>query len=268
MRRALHTLRQRLRGLGGDLSDLVRGSSRLRPPRWLDRSGSGDYLTVGRQFRGYFIEVGGLAPEHRVLDVGCGFGRMAVALTDYLRPPSEYHGFDVHRRGIRWCQRHVTSRYPSFHFRHLDLYNREYNPRGEMRPADVELPYPAGSFDFAIATSVFTHLLPRDGVRYLAEVSRVLRPGGTLFATFFLLRPDALELVARGRGDFRFAPTDDVYWTTDPVVPERALAYPEKIVLGELANVGLELARPVLYGAWCGREPYFDYQDIVVCRRR
>ncbi len=261
-------MRHRLRGLGSDLRDLVQGSPQLRPPRWMDRSGSGDYVAVGRLFRGYFIEVGGLEPTHRVLDVGCGFGRMAVALSDYLRPPGEYHGFDVHRGGIRWCRRHIAARYPAFHFRHLDLVNREYNPRGRLAAAEVELPYASGSFDFAIATSVFTHLLPRDGLRMLAEIARVLRPGGTLFATFFLLRRDSLELIAAGRGDFPFAPTGDVYWTTEPEVPEKAVAYPEEVVLGELASAGLELARPVLYGAWCGREPYFDYQDIVVCRRQ
>lgn len=263
MRRA----RQRLKALLDDLRGILRPTGEVRPPRVLDRSGSGDYTLIGRQFRGYFFEVGGLEPSDAVLDVGCGFGRMATALTEVLRPPASYHGFDVSRRGIRWCQRHIAAHHPAFHFLHVDLYNREYNPRGRFRAAELVFPYPDESFGFVIATSVFTHLLPTDAAHYLDEIARVLRPGGTLFATFFLLNDASRTLLDSGAGDFPFVPTDDVHWTTDPATPERAVAYPEPLVLERLDGCGLVLARPVLYGAWCGRRPFFDYQDIVVAQR-
>ena len=40
-------------------------------------------------------------------------------------------------------------------------------------------------FDFALAQSVFTHLPVNTIMRCLAEVERVLEPGGRLFATYF-----------------------------------------------------------------------------------
>ena len=47
------------------------------------------------------------------------------------------------------------------------------------------------SFDFVLATSVFTHLLEADATHYLAECARVLAPGrARCFATFFLLNDD------------------------------------------------------------------------------
>ena len=44
-------------------------------------------------------------PGERVLDVGCGIGRMARPLAGYLTGDGSYDGFDVNREGIRWCTR-------------------------------------------------------------------------------------------------------------------------------------------------------------------
>ncbi len=60
------------------------------------------------------------------------------------------------------------------------------------RPTASPSPNADESFDFAFAHSVFTHL-PADSVaNYLGETHRVLRPGGILYATWFLFdtRPD------------------------------------------------------------------------------
>ena len=51
----------------------------------------------------------------------------------------------------------------------------------------------------ALAASLFTHLRPFEGERYLVEVGRVLRPGGRLIATWFLINEEAEELLAGGK---------------------------------------------------------------------
>jgi 2-polyprenyl-3-methyl-5-hydroxy-6-metoxy-1,4-benzoquinol methylase len=71
------------------------------PPRTMYHFvGDGDYKAVGMEFRNLFTQYGGLKPEHRVLDVGCGIGRMAVPLTEYLSGPGEYRGFDIVKKGV------------------------------------------------------------------------------------------------------------------------------------------------------------------------
>jgi len=46
--------------------------------------GDGDYEKAGNEFFVYFREFGKLKPSDKVLDVGCGIGRMSLPLTTYL----------------------------------------------------------------------------------------------------------------------------------------------------------------------------------------
>lgn len=57
--------------------------------------GDGDYRAIGLEYLGHFVHIGGLKPNHRVLDIGCGIGRMAVPLTQFLDPKTgTYEGVD------------------------------------------------------------------------------------------------------------------------------------------------------------------------------
>lgn len=68
--------------------DLIESVSRTRdpmvPPRGRIFIRSGDFVKAGTDIKDQLIELGGLQPHHRVLDVGCGMGRVAVPLTQYL----------------------------------------------------------------------------------------------------------------------------------------------------------------------------------------
>jgi ubiquinone/menaquinone biosynthesis C-methylase UbiE len=166
--------------------------------------GAGDFDEIGKTFLRYFIELGDLKPGDTVLDVGCGFGRMALPLTGYLRAEGRYCGIDIVRAPIRWCQRHIATRHPNFCFEVADVYKKAYNPRGRYEASDYRLPYDSGSFDFVFLVSVFTHLLPPELRNYLAEVSRVLREDGRCLITYFLLNPESQALIRSERTSFAF----------------------------------------------------------------
>src|ERR1700722_18888592 len=129
-------VRKALKNSQGAILDLIDSARGLHvPPRRLRGFvGDGDFTATGEEHLGYFIEYGKLRPEHKVLDVGCGSGRMALPLTRYLSPQSEYYGFDPSARSIEWCREHITSRYPNFHFVVADLLSDAYNPQGRYHP--------------------------------------------------------------------------------------------------------------------------------------
>src|SRR5439155_26776504 len=133
---------------------------------------------IGDRWVQTFIRLVGLQPHERVLDLGCGIGRMAVALTRYLDHRGSYEGLDIVEAGIKWCTKHVTPRFPSFRFQLADVFNSHYNPKGKFKPSEYRLPYQADDFDFVFLTSVFTHMFAPEVENYLSEVHRVLRPGG------------------------------------------------------------------------------------------
>lgn len=106
----------------------------------------------------------GLAGK-RVLEVSCGHGGGASFLARTLRPEA-YVGLDLNPAGIRFCQqRHQVA---GLSFVQGDAGN---------------LPFADASFDAVINVEA-SHCYP-DFPRFLAEVARVLRPGGHfLYADF------------------------------------------------------------------------------------
>jgi SAM-dependent methyltransferase len=251
-----------------DLADRATGKrDGMTPPRRLDWDPDGRFDRVGQEFLRHFVEIGGLKPHHRVLDVGCGAGRMARPLTAYLHPGGSYEGFDMLRNKVRWCQSHIGRRFPSFRFTWVDLRNREYAPHGRIDPAGFRFPYGDGEFDFVFLTSVFTHMLPVEVERYLLEISRVLKPGGRCFATFFLLNGESRKLCAAGGGVFRFDHALEGCAVVDPVVPEKAVAHEEELVQRLFRQAGLRGLPPLRYGRWCGRVSGVTSQDIIVAER-
>lgn len=246
------------------------------PPRRLRFVGHrGDFLAGGRAWRRHLVEKAGLGPDDDVLDIGCGVGRVAIALTDLLSDEGSYEGFDVVPIGVSWCQGQITPRYPNFRFRAVDVHSRQYNPLGGDPASQFAFPYEDGSFDVAFAASVFTHMRPDSVVRYLEEARRVLRPGGRLLATFFLVDDGVLARLGQGGGDFTLEhkladESGREYRSSDPAVPEYNVGLAVDDVLGYYEGAGLELVGDVRRGWWSGaasREPGVDYQDMIVARR-
>ena len=109
----------------------------------------------------------------RVLEISCGHGGGSSYLARTLKPAS-YTGLDLNQAGIEFCRKrhHV----PGLEFVHGDAQS---------------LPFADGSFDAVINVEA-SHLYP-DVPRFLAEVARVLRPGGDFLYTDFRRRSAVAE---------------------------------------------------------------------------
>lgn len=235
------------------------------PPQELNiQFGAGDYLAVGDRMCALFKEKFGLEPHHRVLDVGCGAGRVAAGLVGYIEPPGEYQGFDTYPFGIEWCNERIASRHPHFHFQVSDVHSALYNPFAETRACDYVFPFEDGRFDLVVLKSVFTHMFPDGTMRYTSEIARVLRPGGNALITFFLLNEESRALEQASSQDSPFR-SFGLFHTRNPAEPLDCVGYDEPFARRMFAQAGLEVTE-ILYGNWCGRTAA-TMQDYVLLRR-
>jgi tellurite methyltransferase len=130
-------------------------------------------LSVQEQFGQIDIYVfdqilrGNIAPGMRVLDAGCGYGRNLVHL---LREGCEIFALDADAAAVE-------------HVRQLSASLETGLPTENFQAGSIEqMPFPDGSMDVVISNSVLH--FARDDRHFramLAELWRVLRPGGMLF---------------------------------------------------------------------------------------
>ena len=124
----------------------------------------GDFDANGIVLRELLIQYG-LRPEHFLIDVGCGSGRLAAPLSQYLT--GRYLGIDIVPELVEYAAK---------------LVNRDdwrFEPA-----AGFTIPAGDAEADIVCFFSVFTHLLHEQSWLYLAEAKRVLKPGGRIVLTF------------------------------------------------------------------------------------
>ena len=253
-------LLRRLAFFGLARADNVFPRATAAPPAWMPFVVGGDFHAVGAEYFRYFVELGRLIPSASVLDVGCGLGRMAEPLTNYLvAPPGRYEGFDIEPEAIAWC----TRRFPHLRFQLIEGANANYY-RGPTPRAELRFPFPNADFDFVIVTSVFTQMLPAEVERYLSELARVMKPGARSLMTFFLLNPESKALIDAGQSALKFTHAYPDYRVINPRLPEAAVAHAEDRVRSWLAERALRLQEPIHYGNWCARPRFLDGQDIII----
>lgn len=131
-----------------------------------------EYLASGRrdlQEMQDILDRAGVAPSTlgNILEFGCGDGRMIRWLEDLARD-REIWGVDIDSKHIFWCKQNLC---PPFHFLTTTIV--------------PHLPFGDGFFGFVYAGSVFSHIDDLADA-WIAELRRILRPGGCLFITVHL----------------------------------------------------------------------------------
>jgi|GEM_PF-88919 len=146
------------------------GLVRDAPPEDVHAMGRGP-LAAGGSFYDADMIAGALArvgidvqDVGRALDFGCSSGRAARALSAAY-PEVEWHGVDPNAAAIAWASEHL----PAIHF--------------AVSPTDPPLAFADASFDLVYAISIWSHFDEPAAHAWLAELRRVLKPGGRLLLT-------------------------------------------------------------------------------------
>ena len=123
----------------------------------------------------------GLTAQSRLLDWGCGAGRLAVGVKAHFGRIADYHGVDVQPELIDWDNANLAE--PGFRFTLVDVSNERYNPDGSPERTLAAEP---GTVDVFYAYSVFSHMNEDDTAGYLKLIREALAPDGRAFVTCFV----------------------------------------------------------------------------------
>ncbi|WP_067683681.1 class I SAM-dependent methyltransferase [Nocardia miyunensis] len=106
----------------------------------------------------------GACTGHRALDIASGTGTVAAALADRVGPTGEVVGIDAAREMVDYANAHAGRR-PNCRF---------------QQAAAQSLPFEDASFDVVTCTFAMHHIPDTDRAAALAEMFRILKPGGRL----------------------------------------------------------------------------------------
>jgi len=232
----------------------------------------GDYNKLRREFMQYFTELAGLKPDEKVLEIGYSIGRMAVPLAKYMTQNGSYEGIGVVSKDVYWCKKNLSN-CSNFNFRSADINHPSHNPGGKHSASEYKLPFEDNSFNFAFLISAFTHMLPEEMENLLGEVARVLKKGGRCLITYLLSNDESIELVNAGKAALSFKheaseqSRQELNMIGDWSAQDDLIAHDESHVLALYKQYGLEIAKQIHYGFWCGREYGLSFQDIIIATK-
>jgi ubiquinone/menaquinone biosynthesis C-methylase UbiE len=103
--------------------------------------------------------------DKKILDWGCGPGRIIRHLPEVVGNGCEYYGTDYNSKTIDWCSKNIEG---------INFNNNTL---------EAKLPYPDDYFDLLYGISIFTHLSEKMHYDWYAELHRVLKKDGFMFLT-------------------------------------------------------------------------------------
>ena len=137
-----------------------------------------------------FLVAQGLLPSHKLLDIGCGTLRGGRHLVRYL-DAGNYTGMDISRKAIEYGKGLIRTEGLSAKRPTLHLSKNKDLKFGQLK---------GEAFDYLLAQSVFTHLMPEHIEECFQHVGTIMAIGGRFFFTF----NEASEYMQGGVKDFMY----------------------------------------------------------------
>jgi SAM-dependent methyltransferase len=202
-----------------------------------------EFLATGRadveETIGWLGQLGLPTRWERLLDFGCGAGRLSQGLSPYA---DEVVGVDIAPSMLETARR---------------LDRSAGNIRFVLNDAPDLSQFPDGHFDLVYSALVLQHL-PRPAIdRYLAEFLRVLRPGGTAVVGL----PTEPARTAKGL-IWQVAPFRLISWAQ-----RRLLNYPAPMSMTAVPDADMARLVSTNGGRIVGQRPDLPYTEDWVCTR-
>lgn len=218
---------------------------------------------------------GKITPNTKMLEIGCGLGRIVFPLRYILSSEGSYSGFEICEEKVDFLNNTFHKAYPNFNFVWANIHNTYYNPNGKLSAKEYTFPYPDNSFDVVFAASVFTHMLPEAAANYFKETARVLKPDGRAVFSFFILnnynpkQPRPKGFARPGFNfDYPYESYSDNFAISNPTNSEEMTAYKINFIEKLCEMSGMELERPPINGLWSGTNAnWITTQDLVILKK-
>lgn len=246
------------------LGHLPKLSLRVRSNGLRGQFGGTKFDELGNLFAAELIRLADIEATSQVLEIGCGVGRNAFGLATVLNQGG-FKGVDIDLPSIEGASNNRFLRKHGFDFTFIDVKNAEYNPDGTHKASEFTFPFEQGSLDVVFLVSVVTHILPDDLEHYVQEIARMLKPGGRIVFTTFLM-DEATEFDGRP-----FSYGSWPWRSTNEDIPEICVGYYLDYLDDLLIKSGFERkvepALSIKRGLGSGNHTTGFGQDIVVALR-
>ena len=216
-----------------------------------------------------------LFPGSRVLDFGCGIGRVTLKLLKERPDLAGVTGVDIMPPVIAFCREHIAPAFPAADFQLLadrnDHYDRFIDPKagGALAKAEFARRH-AGLYGAVYAFSVFTHVDVDDFESLLRFVASILPTHAQLLFTAFILTPASRRALAAGEVKRRFPnggfSKDGRVFVGDRDDRLAFIAYDMTLLEEMIVAAGL-IPATIEYGGWRADGFSPSLQDVVVCRK-
>lgn len=203
-------------------------------------------------------QYGNLNMQQSVLDFGCGTGRVLAGLQNQCRHAV---GFDICERYLEYCRQYQLTT----HFN--DVRHEEYNPNGTVDPDTEYLPFKDNSFDRVVCIAVLNHQDITGATRIIKESLRVVKRGGKIIMTAFLLNSQSRTQIQYGDCAVQFTEKTPEWWVANLSRPYLNCALDETIIRRTIVENKGQIVEPILYGQWRNMNHAPTGHDLLVIRK-
>jgi 2-polyprenyl-3-methyl-5-hydroxy-6-metoxy-1,4-benzoquinol methylase len=213
----------------------------------------------------------------KIIDFGCGHGKLAPISVFFTHPNGEYLGIDIQENYINYC-RHKYAQLPRVKFHISKDYNPLYSPEQKSavaasKPYGEDWPVTVSSIDVVIAVSVFTHLQEADAFGYVNKIYTILKPNALAMLTCHIVEEPRRQpgfifnynpfLASLFKFDTPL-PTSNNWFTSNPALPESGIAI-NMTGLNGLIQGKFKIELIMRGSATGGKDPF--PQDVVVLKK-